>query len=255
MNFFHISCGDGRLGRPAKAKPSAHGKNTDPSLNTHTCLPANRQIPPIHPRISAIEFIQGHLGSKPLHPRRVSVSLFQGLSLWRSAGIMPAVAWASRPRRVHRRRSRSIQSPRVSVSTSRAISARNVVETCTKEKQNLASKNRYLFTSESVTEGHPDKIADQISDAILDACLAEDPTSRVACETLTATGLVVIAGEITTKAYVDFQPSFAAPSTPSDTTMPSTASTPTPAPSSPASTSSPATSPWAWTPAAPATRE
>src|SRR6202789_1884297 len=67
------------------------------------------------------------------------------------------------------------------------------------------SKNRYLFTSESVTEGHPDKIADQISDAILDACLADDSTSRVACETLTATGLVVIAGEITTKAYVDFQ--------------------------------------------------
>jgi S-adenosylmethionine synthetase len=69
----------------------------------------------------------------------------------------------------------------------------------------LSSKNRYLFTSESVTEGHPDKIADQISDAILDACLTEDPVSRVACETLTATGLVVIAGEITTKAYVDFQ--------------------------------------------------
>jgi S-adenosylmethionine synthetase len=69
----------------------------------------------------------------------------------------------------------------------------------------LSSKNRFLFTSESVTEGHPDKIADQISDAILDACLSEDPTSRVACETLTATGLVVIAGEITTKAYVDFQ--------------------------------------------------
>jgi S-adenosylmethionine synthetase len=68
-----------------------------------------------------------------------------------------------------------------------------------------ASKNRILFTSESVTEGHPDKIADQISDAILDACLAEDTSSRVACETLTATGLVVIAGEITTKAYVDFQ--------------------------------------------------
>ena len=56
-----------------------------------------------------------------------------------------------------------------------------------------------------MTEGHPDKIADQISDAILDACLAQDPFSRVACETLTATGLVVIAGEITTKAYVDFQ--------------------------------------------------
>jgi len=69
----------------------------------------------------------------------------------------------------------------------------------------LAARNRYLFTSESVTEGHPDKIADQISDSILDACIAEDPMSRVACETLTATGLVVIAGEITTKAYVDFQ--------------------------------------------------
>ena len=69
----------------------------------------------------------------------------------------------------------------------------------------MPSKNRYLFTSESVTEGHPDKIADQISDAILDACLTDDPVSRVACETLTATGLVVIAGEITTKAYVDFQ--------------------------------------------------
>ena len=69
----------------------------------------------------------------------------------------------------------------------------------------MPSKNRFLFTSESVTEGHPDKIADQISDAILDACLADDSTSRVACETLTATGLVVIAGEITTKAYVDFQ--------------------------------------------------
>ncbi len=69
----------------------------------------------------------------------------------------------------------------------------------------MAKRDRFLFTSESVTEGHPDKIADQISDAILDACLAQDPYSRVACETLTCTGLVVIAGEITTQAYVDFQ--------------------------------------------------
>jgi S-adenosylmethionine synthetase len=69
----------------------------------------------------------------------------------------------------------------------------------------LAKRDRFLFTSESVTEGHPDKIADQISDAILDACLAQDPLSRVACETLTCTGLVVVAGEITTQAYVDFQ--------------------------------------------------
>jgi len=62
-----------------------------------------------------------------------------------------------------------------------------------------------LFTSESVTEGHPDKIADQISDSILDAILAQDPVSRVACETLVTTGLAVVAGEITTSAYVDFQ--------------------------------------------------
>jgi S-adenosylmethionine synthetase len=61
----------------------------------------------------------------------------------------------------------------------------------------------YLFTSESVTEGHPDKIADQISDAVLDAVIAQDPGGRVACETLVTTGLVVVAGEITTKCYVD----------------------------------------------------
>jgi S-adenosylmethionine synthetase len=63
----------------------------------------------------------------------------------------------------------------------------------------------YLFTSESVTEGHPDKIADQISDSVLDAILAQDPTARVACETLVTTGLAVIAGEITTKCTFDFQ--------------------------------------------------
>jgi S-adenosylmethionine synthetase len=63
--------------------------------------------------------------------------------------------------------------------------------------------NEYLFTSESVTEGHPDKIADQVSDAVLDAVLAQDPTGRVACETLLTTGLVVVAGEITTSCYVD----------------------------------------------------
>ncbi len=65
------------------------------------------------------------------------------------------------------------------------------------------SKERYLFTSESVTMGHPDKVADCISDSILDAMLAQDPKSRVACETLVTTGLVVVAGEITTQAYVD----------------------------------------------------
>ena len=63
----------------------------------------------------------------------------------------------------------------------------------------------FLFTSESVTEGHPDKMADQISDAVLDAVLARDPKGRVACETLLKTGYVMIAGEITTKAQVDYQ--------------------------------------------------
>ncbi len=63
---------------------------------------------------------------------------------------------------------------------------------------------KFLFTSESVTEGHPDKIADQISDAVLDAVMTDDPMGRVACETLVTTGLVVVAGEITTKTYVDF---------------------------------------------------
>ncbi|MCL4557999.1 MAG: methionine adenosyltransferase [Deltaproteobacteria bacterium] len=65
-------------------------------------------------------------------------------------------------------------------------------------------KNRYLFTSESVTEGHPDKLADQVSDAILDAAIAHDRHSRVACETLVTTGLAIIAGEITTKANIAF---------------------------------------------------
>ncbi len=63
--------------------------------------------------------------------------------------------------------------------------------------------NRWTFTSESVTEGHPDKMADQVSDAVLDAILTEDPMGRVACETLLTTGLCVVAGEITTTAYVD----------------------------------------------------
>ena len=69
----------------------------------------------------------------------------------------------------------------------------------------MRRKGRYLFTSESVTEGHPDKLCDQISDAVLDAILDQDPNSRVACEAGTTTGLVIVMGEITTKAYVDIQ--------------------------------------------------
>jgi S-adenosylmethionine synthetase len=68
----------------------------------------------------------------------------------------------------------------------------------------LTTESGYLFTSESVTEGHPDKISDQISDAVLDAALTVDPTARVACETLVTTGLVVVAGEITTNAVIDY---------------------------------------------------
>jgi S-adenosylmethionine synthetase len=67
------------------------------------------------------------------------------------------------------------------------------------------SENEFLFTSESVTEGHPDKIADQISDGVLDAVMREDPLGRVACETLVNTGLIVVSGEITTETYVDIQ--------------------------------------------------
>ena len=67
----------------------------------------------------------------------------------------------------------------------------------------MPDSSRHIFTSESVTEGHPDKIADQISDAVLDAVLAEDPTGRVACEVLVTTGTCIVAGEITTKTYVD----------------------------------------------------
>src|SRR6478752_2535881 len=63
----------------------------------------------------------------------------------------------------------------------------------------------YLFTSESVTEGHPDKMCDQISDAILDAIIANDPNARVACETATTTGLVMVLGEISTSTYFDYQ--------------------------------------------------
>ncbi|HWQ10240.1 MAG TPA: S-adenosylmethionine synthetase N-terminal domain-containing protein, partial [Holophaga sp.] len=67
----------------------------------------------------------------------------------------------------------------------------------------MVNAGKHLFTSESVTEGHPDKIADQISDAVLDAALEGDPNSRVACETLVTTGLILVAGEITTDCYID----------------------------------------------------
>ena len=66
-------------------------------------------------------------------------------------------------------------------------------------------KVAHVFTSESVSEGHPDKVCDQISDSILDACLNQDPESRVACETLVSTDLIVMAGELTTQAQVDYE--------------------------------------------------
>ena len=91
------------------------------------------------------------------------------------------------------------------------------------------AERTFLFTSESVTEGHPDKMADQISDSVLDAVLADDPQGRVACETLVTTGLVVVAGEITTETYVDIPRLVRRRSARSATTARSTASTRTPA--------------------------
>ena len=120
------------------------------------------------------------------------------------------------------------------------------------------SADRYLFTSESVSMGHPDKVADQISDAILDHCLAADPMSRVACETLVTTDLAVVAGEITTKA--DLSPATVGQHRPRDDPrdrlhrpedrlrgrhLPGRL---------PPARAVAATSPWAWTSAAPATR-
>ncbi len=82
------------------------------------------------------------------------------------------------------------------------------METLYASRENLMKReqrNSYLFTSESVSEGHPDKLCDQVSDAILDACLTDDPASRVACETFATTGMVLIGGEITTETYVNLQ--------------------------------------------------
>ena len=73
----------------------------------------------------------------------------------------------------------------------------------TQQKKGRKQMEKLLFTSESVTEGHPDKVCDAISDAILDACLEQDPMSRVACETAACTGFVLVTGEITTKAQLD----------------------------------------------------
>ena len=92
------------------------------------------------------------------------------------------------------------------------------------------SDNEYLFTSESVTEGHPDKVADQISDGVLDAVLRDDPTGRVACETLVNTGLVVVSGEISTT-HLRRHPGDRARDDPQDRLhrTPTSASPPTPA--------------------------
>ena len=102
-----------------------------------------------------------------------------------------------------------------------------------------------LFTSECVTNGHPDKVADSISDAILDACLAQDPGSRVACETMVTTDFCLICGEITTKAKVDYDAVARKPSEPSATPGRGTVSMPTPWRSSAASTPSLQTLLWA----------
>jgi S-adenosylmethionine synthetase len=79
----------------------------------------------------------------------------------------------------------------------------SATQTAPSTKKEMRLRHSMLFSSESVTEGHPDKVADQISDAVLDAIMAQDPEGRVACETLVTTGLALVAGEITTQCYVD----------------------------------------------------
>jgi S-adenosylmethionine synthetase len=113
------------------------------------------------------------------------------------------------------------------------------------ELYNMA--NDFLFTSESVSEGHPDKVSDQISDAILDAIFKQDPKSRVAAETLCNTGLVVLAGEITTNAHVDYIQVARDTIKRIGTTTPTTASTTAVAPCWWPTTSRATTSPRAWT--------
>jgi S-adenosylmethionine synthetase len=88
----------------------------------------------------------------------------------------------------------------------------------------MTEPTEFLFTSESVTEGHPDKVADQISDGVLDAVLRDDPVGRVACETLVNTGLVLVSGEISTTTYVDIQEGAARRSARSATSTPTSAS-------------------------------
>ena len=87
------------------------------------------------------------------------------------------------------------------------VDARGIAVQCSPHiiNEDQSMSDAFVFTSESVSEGHPDKIADQISDGILDAILAEDNSARVACETLVKTGVVIVAGEITTSAWVDFE--------------------------------------------------
>src|SRR6476620_8047874 len=91
------------------------------------------------------------------------------------------------------------------------------------------SMSSYLFTSESVSEGHPDKVADQISDAVLDAIIAQDPRARVACETMVKTGVAIVAGEVTTSAWSTSKPSRARSSATSATPTRMSASTAPPA--------------------------
>ena len=96
---------------------------------------------------------------------------------------------------------------RLPLSLSLSLSARFTTDTNTPNQIMSESKSNetFLFTSESVNEGHPDKFCDRVSDAVLDACLAQDPQSKVACETCTKTGMVMIFGEITTKASINYE--------------------------------------------------
>src|SRR5207244_3917322 len=115
----------------------------------------------------------------------------------------PGLSRAARDRRAHRRVEAGRDGHAHRRDVRGAAPVRGLVEVGDVSVYSFAHADRLLFTSESVTEGHPDKLCDQVSDAILDAIMEQDPSGRVACETAATTGLVIVLGEITTNCYVD----------------------------------------------------
>src|SRR6516162_6373590 len=132
------------------------------------------------------------------------------LDIWRRSWARSRSSHAERRITALRARSSTSASPALSASQSASRLGLNCtsfthIQAYPAGRRIDPMANDYLFTSESVSEGHPDKVADQISDAVLDAILREDPRGRVACETLVKTGVVILAGEVTTSGWVDVE--------------------------------------------------